>query len=611
MARRKFGLTLRQAQALTCIAYRKTIFSVVRFSDLITDMGVSFVTLADHLGALKKRGLIRTQAKYTRNLDFSDEITITRGGDAVASLLMQKIGATYGNETMPEIFARLRNMLFEPEPKTVSGQQIDLLFNKTTTRTSFAKAFNKLVIENPTEPVLTSIAMYTDLDSQLVLIHLKDKEKYKILSRARLNLEIRNGRLASIAIPAAIRGTSRFEELSDILAGSWSWMATVASRSERRYWQEATYLGLIQINGDSVISLKQAPVDTLKWLSDKTNFTFINTIPVAPKIALVLYREALEFLPTEEDLLDPKNSNLTLPWLNTIRDGMNNTALFKKTVHEGLRILKDDSTILQSYEGRLIPTSVYRKIKSIPELNARFETIMKHQDTTVANILIAINQKPAITVGELCQDLNKHSKHKITVDDVWDMASLLIPSNLVQTTSGRSAAKEDKSFFSFIHIPFLEQTNTSRKQTNAVLRSIKPYLLHLIKELFVKDDERRAVYNIFNDLMKKDYKDFESIEREYSKNIERKIVVISRLLEPFVAIDKDYNGISLNKDTTGLNKVLIDSLLYSVLTQNDGLAIYNNAIAALVEKDKPWATDIENEVQTLTTALIKEQKILP
>ena len=608
MVRTKYGLTLRQAQALVCIAYRKNIFTIVKFSDLITDMGVAFATLADHLSALKKRGLIHTRGKFTRNLDFSDMITITEPGEAVAQRFMRKIGATYGNDSTQVIFERLK-VLFEPKSKPSSGYQLNLLFNKTSTKTaSFAKAFKKLIIKNPAEPVLTSIAMYTDLDTQLSLMHLNDREKYKLLSRAHLNLEIRNGRLASIAIPVAIRGTARLDELYDILAGSWSWLGTVASRSNRRYWQEATYLGLFQFDGSSIVSLSPSPVDTLRLLAKKTNFTFINTIPVAPKSALVIYRESFEF-PTEEDLFDPANSKLALPWLNSIRSEMNNRT-YRNTIREGLKILRDDANILQTYKGRLIPTSLYRRINSMTELRARFDTVMDHQDTKIANVLIAVNQKPAITIWELCNDLNRYAKHKVQVEDVWDMVSFLIPSNLIQATNGRSGARENTSLFSFLHVPVLEQTDMNRKKTNAVLRNIKPYLLHLIKELFVKDDERRAVYDIFADLMRDTQVDFEGVEKDYDKSIARKIVVTGRLLEPFVTIDKEYTRMSLNQDIIGLNKILIDSLLYSVLTTlDDGLAIYNNAIAALVEKDTRWAADIDNNVQNLTTALVEQQKI--
>jgi DNA-binding MarR family transcriptional regulator len=615
MVKRIYDLTLRQSQALTCIAYRKEIFQIVKVSNLITDMGVAFATLADHLAALKKRGYIETEAKFTRNLEFSDPIFLTKTGKAISDRLMEKIGATYGNDTTQVIFERLKEK-YDPERKPSTGYETDLFFNIVNTKTSsFAKAFKKLVIDNPAEPVLTCIDMYTDLDTQLSLMCVNDTQKYKLLSRALLNLEIRNGRLASIAIPAAVRGTARIDELNEVLAGSWSWLGTVASRSYRRYWQEATYLGLLQFNGSSVTSLSPSPVDTLRLLAEKTNFTFINTIPVAPKSSLVIYRESFEF-PTEEDLFHPEQSKLQLKWLNVIREGMNDREAYKATISEGLRILKDDAHLLRDYKGWVIPTSLYRRINSVADLSQMFNSVMDHQDSNLANILIAINQKPAITIYELWNDINKspNNRNKMKLEDVWNMVSLLIPENLVQATGNTSVSKESTSLFSFLHIPVLEQKNISRKATNAVLRNLKPYLLHVIKELFSNIEERKVVYTIYSDLMKHSEMEFEQIEKDYGKPMARKIAVTSRLLEPFVTINSEYTRLCLNKDTIGLNQIILDSLLYSLLTatHDDSVNIYNNAIAALVEKDKGWSKDIDratNSLSNLTTALLDRQKI--
>ena len=173
------GLTLRQAQALLCIAYRKNTLKIVKASNLITDMGVAFATLADHLGALKKKRYIETGAKFTRNLEYSDLIILTEMGEAVATQFMKRIGATYGNETIPAIFERLKEK-YDPTPKPATSYETDLNFNILNTRTSsFAKAFKKLVLENPAEPVLTCIDMYTDLDSQLSLMSVSGTERKK------------------------------------------------------------------------------------------------------------------------------------------------------------------------------------------------------------------------------------------------------------------------------------------------------------------------------------------------------------------------------------------------------------------------------------------------
>ena len=597
-----YNLTLRQAQGLISIAYRKNVLGIVKLGDLITDMGVAFATLANHLEALQKHRYIRTP-KDTRphNLSFSDEITITAGGEVVAQRFMESINALYSNSTPATLFEKLREAY---KPKTPKGYQIDLFFQKTRTAT-FAKAFEKLVVQNPTEPVLTSIAMYADFDSQLSLMKSKNNKKYKLLSTAKLNLEIRNGRLASIAIPTAIRGTTSLTELGRILANSWSWLGTVDLRSTKRYWQEAMSLGLLQVNGDLTTSMKPTAVDTISWLASKTYFTFINTIPIAPKCSLVLFRESFKF-PTEEDLMNPQNASVELPWLRSIWDNMANRSDYIDTIKEGLRIVRDDANLLQTYEGRIIPTTVIRKINSIPDLRIRFRTIMKRSDTIIAKILIAITSKPAISIYELYSDLAEKAKHKLSMDDVWQTVSILATNNLVHLANSRSVLKDSTRLFSFIHIPFLASETINRDETNAVLRSIKPYLLQLIKELFVTLEEREAVYNVFNDLMKTEHIDLDSVEKEYGKTIRAKLLVLGRSIEPFVTIDTDYRGLNLNRHNIALNKILIDSLLYSTLTQNEGLEVYSQTISTLVEKDKPWVAEVEDEVKSLTSALIQQ-----
>lgn len=565
-------------------------------------MGVAFGTLANHLEALQKHYYIRTpKDNRPHNLSFLDEIALTNAGETVAQKIMQYIDASYANSTPSTLFEKLREAF---KPKKPKGHQIDLFFQKTRTA-SFAKAFEKLVVQNPTEPVLTSIAMYTEFDSQLSLMKSTNNKKYKLLSTAKLNLEIRNGRLASIAIPTAIRGTTSLAELWRILANSWSWMGTVDSRSTKRYWQEAMSLGLLQVNGDLITSMKPTPVDTISWLASKTYFTFINAIPIAPKCSLVLFRESFKF-PTEEDLMNPQNASMELPWLRSIWDDMVDRRDYIDTIKEGLRIVKDDANLLQTYAGRIIPTTVIRKINSIPDLRIRFKTIMEHSDTIIAKMLIAISSKPAISVYELYSDLNKKAKHKITMDDVWQTVSILVTSNLVHIANSRSVLKDSTRLFSFIHIPFLASKSANRDETNAILRSIKPYLLQLIKELFVEPEERDAIYNVFNDLMKKEHIDLDSVGKEYGKTMMNKLLVLGRSIEPFVRVNTDFRSLSLNQHNVGLNKILIDSLLYSTLTQNEALEVYSQTISTLVEKDQPWAEEVADEARYFVSDLIKQ-----
>ena len=64
-----YELTWRQAQALLSIYWRSKNYGKVMVKDLVGDLGVAFVTLFDHLKALRDKGLI-VLPREPRNLDF-------------------------------------------------------------------------------------------------------------------------------------------------------------------------------------------------------------------------------------------------------------------------------------------------------------------------------------------------------------------------------------------------------------------------------------------------------------------------------------------------------------------------------------------------------------
>jgi hypothetical protein len=77
-------------------------------------------------------------------------------------------------------------------------------------------------------------------------------------------------------------------------------------------------------------------------------------------------------------------------------------------------------------------------------------------------------------------------------------------------------------------------------------------------------------------------------------------------MEPFVRINKDSLGFSLEKDTSGLNHILVDSLCYAMLTQNESLGMYNQVISDLIMRDKPWATEIAAESKVIVENLVQQ-----
>lgn len=604
MVTKKHGLTLRQSQALVSVYQRTLSLGNVKIADLLADMGVAHATLADHLSALQRRWYIQTpkdengNQRPPRNLSSQDRITITEKGKRTAKTVMKAVDVSYKDYAPGAFFTRLKKSY---EPKWF---QLNLFGTKNS---SFAKAFEELINKNPSEPVLTTIVMYTDLDSQLSLMRLRDKEEYVVLSRAKLNLEIRNGRLASIAIPTAIRNRTKLTSLKQLLRNSWSWTGAVSSTSKRRYWDEATSLGLIQIVGNSVQSLKPNTTDTINWLAKKTHFTFINTIPTAPKCALVLFREAFR-LPSEEDLLDPRNAD-NLEWLQFIWENMGDKSDYVEAVAEGLTILKDRTSLLQEFEGSIVPTTLIRKISSEPELALNFRTMLKEKNTKTSNILTAISAKPAISLAELRADLNKKAKNKFSKEDIEETIASLAGRNLVYLATSRSALKSSTKLFSFIHVPYILSKKTNdTKEANAVLRGMNPFLLQQIKDLFSNEEERTAVINTLQRLMEIKEINFEDIGREYGKTVERKMLRFVFDLDPFASIKDDYSGFVLNAQNAGLNNIVINSLIYSAIARNDALDVYTTAIENLVERYTQWHKDIAEESKILVNDLIEKNR---
>jgi DNA-binding MarR family transcriptional regulator len=599
------GLTLRQAQALCSIAYRKNNLGIIKVTDLITDMGISASTLGWHLNGLKTLLLINTpDNRNARGLAFLDEVFITPQGEKLADEFMGSIHSTY-DDTPSQIFEKLKKLF---SPKTTQTN----LFNLETKTASFAKAFEKLVNQNPSEPVLTSIAMYTDLDSQLNLMRFNNNKTYTTLSKVKLNLEIRNGRLASIAVPTVMRGTTKLSELKQMLENSWSWMGTVNGASNRRYWQEAMSLGLLQVRGDSLTTMKPTTIDTISWLAHKTHYTFINTIPVAPKSSLVVFKESFA-LPSEEDLLKPNQAEMDLPWLNFIRDNINNKEDYTEAIKEGLMIIKDKANVVQEYEGKIIPNTIIRKINSDRDLKKSFDMILRQSESNMitAKILLAITAKPAMTIYELYHTLkSRKATQKITMEKVEDIVSILVARNLVQVSMSSSASKQSTKLYSFTHLPYFTSKMAGNKETNAVIRSMKPYLLQRIEDLFMTTEEKEAVYDVFNDFMDKKEIYFEDIMGEYNNKVfHNKLLILANDLKPFVLLNDDYGGFRLNNENRALNDLIINSIQFSILTQKESyesLGVYSQAITDLIEKDRFQTEEIAEEAMILANDITNQ-----
>jgi hypothetical protein len=158
-------------------------------------------------------------------------------------------------------------------------------------------------------------------------------------------------------------------------------------------------------------------------------------------------------------------------------------------------------------------------------------------------------------------------------------------------------------------VPYLYSSKTQDiKEANAVLRGMNPYLLQQVKELFSDEDDRQAILATLQTLMKSKQVNFEDLGRDYGKTIERKMLRFALDLEPFALIKEDYSGFVLNEEKVGLNDIIINSLIYSVMARNDALDVYANAIAGLVEKDRSWYGEVAEESKDLTRELISKNQ---
>ena len=100
--------------------------------------------------------------------------------------------------------------------------------------------------------------------------------------------------------------------------------------------------------------------------------------------------------------------------------------------------------------------------------------------------------------------------------------------------------------------------------------------------------------------------DFDEVGEEHGKTVSRKLLRLADTMEPFVRINDDSSGFNLEKSTSGLNHILVDSLCYSMLTQNESLGMYNNVISDLIKKDKPWAEEIAEESKIIVEQLVQQ-----
>ena len=608
-------LTWRQLQTLLSIYWRIKTFGGVTLSDVVGDIGVAFVTAKYHLAALNKKQIIlcggnllkietsastKEIAKKLMNLSFDDQLLLTEKGEQFAIVNLKRINCDV-NDSLPVIFSRLKEQ-FE---NTVYSPSIGFNLNS---RATFSKVYNNIIKTNLTEPIITSIALYSELDSQLNLIKNSNNDNYLSLTKNKLNLEIRSGRLSSIAIPIMLRGQMPQNELKNILGSSWSWLNTVQKYQINRYMGEAVSLGLIQQSGGILTSLKPTTTDVISWLATKTGDTFLNAMNIAPKAALLVFRESF-YYPTRDDLLNPIGTNNKLSWAQEIYEGENiDRDIYTNSINEAIDILVNQTQVIDEIEGRLIPRTVMRNITKGSDIEKSFTKILKlsEKDNITAAILLSITANPGVTIDELYHLINDKNKI-ITYDNFVNLVNILTGKGLVHISrSAFSKTSGTTKLFAFSQIPFINSKSESPvkvAEANAFLKGNQPFILSTIKDFFPEPTERQYVCEIISKLIKDTEITFDDIEEQYGRKMSRKLGAWSFNIKAFIEIDRDYSAIKVHNSE--LSKMILNVLQYSLLTTNESLGMYANTISDMISRDVDLVNLIERDASILKQEFMK------
>ena len=603
-------ITIRRAQVLLSVAMQLNVFHRAKFSSTLGDVGVAPSTLNTHFKNLEKLGLI----KINGTSDNAD-IVLTDAGNAKSNELMLKLGFSYSDpykSVYDKLNASIESRLFNKSKNRKSSTILSFLDENyiqiSTSLSGFSSGFNEIILNNPSEPVLTSMLLYSDLDGRFEIIRKENQEVYNKLSRSTLNLTTRNGRLASIVIPVIMRGSTAKNELTVALGNSWSWLGTVDSSSLARYWKQAEYLGLVQIHGNNITSLRPTTTDMLSWLSDKTAQTFLKAPGIIPRSSLVVYRESFKF-PTKEDLLKPRLTDL-LEWLPEISAKMG-SGEYEKIINETLNIMVNQTQLISIFEDRYVPYTILRKINELPDEKELLQNILKpnNKENPIYKILLSVIAQPGITEDFLLDKINQNhpTQKQLTKINFDNIINQLVNKGLI--IIAKSSPQYSCKLYSFIHFTYFSSQNRAlddeKANLNVTIRSMKPYYINLVTDLF-NFDERRILYNLFNKLTQNNYLSIDETEHEYKAPFSRKLIAFCETLKPFLTPEPDRSGYKLEKEKNNqINKILIDSIQFSLYHQVEAYPLYDYAISTFLEKDLHLDKNFKEDIKSITDSFIK------
>ncbi|HPY72455.1 MAG: hypothetical protein PHN90_02980 [Methanothrix sp.] len=593
-------LSRRQIEVLTCIHLRKHLYGSARFIDLVGDIGVASLTLADHLDALAERGMItpspyvnrRTLVPTYRYKNNYGIIDLTADGEDAVLTITKDLNID-PNQSRISALKKIRSM--DQTKPTYHGL-------RRVRKSEFSDAFNKLIIENPTEPVISSIGMYTELDSQLGLLAKSNRDIYLELSRTKLNLPIRNGRIASLIIPVALRRQMSANQVAANLEHSWHWFRTVNDNTIDRYVDESSSMGLIEIGKGIIKSCKPGTSGTIEWLASKTISTFLNAVPNIPKAAILTFRESFAY-PTREDFLNPNKSGVDLEWAEYVHGSMSNKDLYRDIISDTLKVMVDHANIMieDPETGRIIPRTILRRLKDAKDLQEAFKSLLSlaTDKNPTANLLLIITAKPGVTMDELYHNLTNDKRIFITHEEFADAIRQLVGKGLIHT----AATGNQTRLYAFTQIPYIVQKDSMQKnEINAILKGVNPSLLAKIEETMYTEEDRAALQNTIEVLIRDKAVQFDSLDDEYGREFSRKMILLSDYLSPFVETEKDVSGLRVAKED--LSSIVLDISRYSVLTGNEALNQYSTLLSDLVTKDSDFKNKLLSSAQSIETTFL-------
>ena len=580
-------ITPRKRQILAAIFWRKKHFGECRVYDLLGDIGIAHATLFDHLEHLKNLGLVSFSKNKARNLSHIDHIDLTPKGEKFIEEILAKYEINLSSP-VSEIIQKITQKAtrkFTQSLEGISESRVTILTSAGITG-KLSRVIHELFERNLTEPVATSLAMYSDIDQLLYDLKRSDKELFKTICRGWLNLEIREGRIASVSIPVAIRGSMPVSALRTLLRSTWSWPEIASTRSLQRYEIEASSMGLINIDKNLVSSTKPTTSYLLEWLASKTYSIFENIPSPNPKAALIVYKEVFNF-PTEEEILNPELSNVGLEWLDLTRSYLGATD-YEYVITKTLNILKEKVGAIITYEDRLIPYGYSRIIKETPDLEKRLKRLLKlaREGDILSEILILVHAHPGITLRELKEKLQK-SGYNLQLREVEEILNNLQKMGLVivAVQPGNITLH-----YTFLHVPYIlpQKTSDSRiddksvKDANIVVRNYIVYVLSTVKRIFKDPEQLRNLSNIIKDLTKGKTVGADDLSSKYGQKFAYSFIKFASQLEPIIEIDEDEWVFKLKDKRIG--KLVLDVVAYETLTGSEALGEYSDLLTGIISR---------------------------